>query len=182
MWNYDQLSCVQQGLLDQNIIALRGEVDDAMGRYVEEAIQRLTARGSPEVLIMITSKGGAVPVGLDICDQLRLYKGKKVGRVVGMAYSMALVILQVCDVREVARHSNVMIHHVSTGQISLDVMRNPKRAAKMRERMEADQRRLYAILMSRSKQPLAKVRAMCAREQFFTAEEAIAARFADTIV
>ncbi|MEK7576131.1 MAG: ATP-dependent Clp protease proteolytic subunit, partial [Patescibacteria group bacterium] len=71
MWKHDNLDEVQLGLLKKNILAIGGEIDPPNAIYVREALLRLTAAGSPEITINITSDGGEVDIGLAIFDMIR---------------------------------------------------------------------------------------------------------------
>lgn len=58
----------------------------------------------------INSPGGSVFDGLAIGAAIRDHKAKVIGKVDGMAASIASVILQYCDEREISRHASVMVH------------------------------------------------------------------------
>ena|SRR3989344_1747473 len=173
MWNYNGFSKLQLDLIKERVIDLSGEVDIEMAKFTREALLRLKAEGSPDIEVRITSGGGSVKRGLDTYDMLRMYEGKTRGIVFGEAASMAVVILQACTQRHAAKHSSVLIHHISAGQITLDDIRKHKRVAKIREDMERDQQRLYDILSKRTKKTVRLIRLTCAKDKPMTAEEAL---------
>lgn len=177
-----KLDMVQMGLVEHNMIDLSGEIDEKMADYVREAIAIFKSKGCPEITLEITSSGGDVEVGLSIADMIRLYSGKKTGKVIGFARSMAAVILQVCDERLCARHAMVMIHHLYQNEISLDVMRSPKKLKRTITDMEKTQNRIYAILCNRTKKDRKTIRKKCQEECNMTAEEALEFNLIDKIV
>jgi len=182
MWSHNKLDEIHRGLLEQNIIEIGGEIDGDMTLYVREAVLRLTAKGSPAIKIMITSGGGSVSCGLDMYDVLAYYSGEKTGVVQGFAKSMAAILLQVCQKRKSMRHSSLLIHHVSTTQVSLDSMRNKTTMVKIKKNAESDQARLYKILSDRTKHTVSEIRQACAKNQSMNAEEALAFGLIDEII
>ncbi len=163
-------------------IDIFGEIDLEAYLYVRAAIVYLQSKNSPPIDVMISSGGGRVFYGLLIYDLLRLYEGKLVGVVYDIAGSMAAIILQACDVRTCSKHSRVLIHHVSSNEVSLDELRSPKRLAKLREDMERNQDLLYAILAEKTGQPIPVIRRECAKDRPLNAEEALKFHLIDKIV
>jgi ATP-dependent Clp protease protease subunit len=182
MWKYDHLSELQAKLLEQGVVDLQGDVDSRMAFYVREALLRLSVKGNPEIKVLITSPGGDVGVGLDICDAFRLYPGKKTAIVTGFAQSMAAVILQVCEERHAARHAHILIHHVSKKSISLDDLQDSRRGKKLMEDLQKSQNRLYEILATRTKQSISDIRKVCKRDENMTSEEALKFGLIDKII
>ena len=160
-------------LLAKNIILLEGKVCGDMVMRVYKSLVMLEARGSPDIEIRIFTGGGSVRAGLDIYDALRRYTGKKTGVVYAYARSMGAIILQACEDRVCLEHATVLIHHVNTQEISLDVIEDPKRFAKLRESMWTDQKALYAILVKRTGKREKEIRDTCKKDQDMGAEEAL---------
>lgn len=181
MWKHDHVSEVQAKLLTQGVVEVHGEVDDDMVRYMHDALTRLRGIGSPPIEINITSGGGNVMVGLDIYDMLRAYSGQKTGLVIGHASSIAAVILQACDTRQVFRHATILIHLVSAGRVSLEQLHNKEKLRRLQKRMEEDQRRIYGILRGRTRQPLQRIQRVCKEDREMTSEEAYAFGLVDEI-
>jgi ATP-dependent Clp protease, protease subunit len=176
------LSEVQRGLIEQGIIDLSGDVDDEMADYVREALTILKAKGSPDITVEITSDGGDTDAGLNITDMLRLYSGKKSGKIIGFAHSMAAVILQVCDERLCARHATVMIHHLYHDEVSLDTMKSESRLKETIADMEKTQNRIYAIICDRTGKDRKTIRKKCKEERDMNAEEALNFGLIDKII
>jgi len=167
---------------DVPIIDIVGEVNKDMYRYVRTAIRYLLSRGSPEIRVLISSPGGLVDAGLDIYDELRLYPGRKTATVNDNAASMGALILQACDLRQCARHSHILIHHISTGNVTLDTLRSKKKLKNMVDSMEADQKRLYDILATRTGKSVKKISSACKKDEYMTAKEALGFGLIDEIV
>ena len=182
MWPHNKLDEVQRGLLEQNIIEIGGDINEDMAFYVREALLRLVGKGSPSIKVLITSNGGSVRYGLDIHDGLKYYAGEKTGVVQGIAKSMAAVVLQACQKRHSLRHSWLLIHHVSTTEVSLDSLRDPAKMAKIKEDAETDQARIYKILSDRTGHNVDEISAECAKNQQMNAEEALSFGLIDEII
>jgi ATP-dependent Clp protease protease subunit len=182
MRKYENLSELQKKLLDRKIIDLPAEVDIDMALYVREALMRLRAKGSPEIEIRITSNGGNIIYGLNIYDDLRNYAGKKIGVVVGVAGSIAAIILQACDVRKSYRHSCLLIHHVSKNSVSLDDLEDEYKNKKLVTALQKDQQLLYAILMERTGRTLEELKVTCAKAEDMTTPEALEYGLIDEII
>jgi len=181
MWKNDGLDKVQLKLLEKKIIIIHGEIDGSMAMYVREALLRLTSQGNPPVIVKITSKGGNVRIGLDIYDMLRSYSGELTGIVHGFADSMAGVILQACRKRVAMRHATMLLHHISTSEVSLDTLRDWRKTKKVRGDMEKSQRMIYKVLSDRTGRSIREIREVCAKEQSMDAREALRFHFIDEI-
>jgi ATP-dependent Clp protease protease subunit len=172
MFKYE-LNETQRNLLQRNMIEITDErIEGETFYYVREALLQLTAKGSPDIEVFISCRGGLVAPGLDTYDMLRYYRGKKIGIVVGYAMSMAAVLLQACDIRKAYRHSGILIHHIAQGSVSLDTLRNKKKTAALRESMEEDQQRQYEILSKRSGKTIEEIRNTCEKDVAMSVEEA----------
>lgn len=176
------LNDVEYRLLEKGIIDLRGSVNEEMLNYVRECLKILESKGSPDIDVKITSPGGSCGVALIIWDMLRLYTGKKTGKVIGYAHSMAPVILQACDKRLCAMHARIMIHHIYQDEVSLDILRDSKKTQNILKEMEEEQGRIYRILCRSTKKRQAVIRKVCAERRFMTAKEALEFGLIDKII
>lgn len=177
-----ELTHTQEGLLDKNIIDINDETGKYIAMYLREALQRLRAKGSPDIEIHITSPGGDVEIGLDMYDFLCSYKGKKTAIVFAFAHSMAAVILQACEVRNCTRHAKILIHHITRNSISLTTLRNAKELKKAIADMEERQQRLYRILSERTSKTIPQIKKECEKEKPMNAEEALKFGLIDEII
>ena len=164
------------------IIDIYGDITIETYFYVRAAVVYLESKGSPEVKVLISSPGGNVGYGLYVYDLLRLYKGKKVALVHHIAASMGALILQACDTRTVAKHSVVLIHHISREDITLDVVRSKSQLVRLRNEMERNQALLYSILSTRTGKTVSEIKRACAKDTEMSAEEALAFGLIDVIV
>jgi ATP-dependent Clp protease, protease subunit len=181
MWKNNALDEVQMGLISRNTISIGGDIDEKMAMYVREAFLRFIIKGSPPITLIITSPGGSVNLGLDICDGLRSYAGETTAIVYGYAESMAAVVLQACKKRIAMRHSHILVHHISTTQINLDILRDKRKINEVRKNLERDQKRLYKILTDRTGRSVEAIKEACSKDQFMSAEEALAFGLIDEI-
>ncbi|HPN54405.1 MAG TPA: ATP-dependent Clp protease proteolytic subunit [Candidatus Moranbacteria bacterium] len=176
------LNDVNAGLLKKRIIEISGDTEENMENYVHECLRTLKSEGNPDVTIEIKSNGGRVDIGLNIFDMLRLYSGKKTGKVVGFARSMAAVILQACDKRLCAKHAKIMIHHISRGSVSLDVMRDKKKMKETLAATEESQDFIYDVLCKSTKHDKSTIKKVCAEDRDMTAKEALRFGLIDKII
>lgn len=168
-----KLTETERKLLERRILLIEGEVNGVMVDCVYESLLLLEGEGSPDVEIRIFSPGGSVRAGLDIYDALKRYRGKKTGVVYAYARSMGAIILQVCDERICLPHASILIHHVNTKSVSLDVLDDQRRLKKLRDDMWKDQKALYHILAARTGKSEPEIRRVCKKDQDMTAEEAL---------
>lgn len=182
MWKNNRLDRVQEGLLEQNIIAIGGNIDEDTAYYVREALLRFIGKGSPAIKVLITSNGGSFGIGLDIYDFLRTYPGETTAVVHCFASSMAAVILQGCKKRVALRHSHILIHHVSKENLSLDTLRDPKKLAEARKDLEESQAMIYKILAEKTHHTVKEIKVECAKDQEMSADEALRFGLIDEII
>jgi len=176
------LSILQLALLEKGIINLQGEVDEDMFIYVRACLVALVVKDNPPIRIEIMSPGGSVTFGLIIYDLLRLYPGKKTGVVIGLARSIALIILQACDKRTSTRNSFVLFHHVARSNIDLGNLEDNKQLKKIMEEMRADQKKIYLILEKKTKKSRGVIVALCKEDRELSAQEALKFGLIDQIV
>jgi ATP-dependent Clp protease, protease subunit len=162
----------RQKLLDKKIISIDGDINSEMASYVSEAIRELAIMDSPDIDIWINTSGGDVELGLYIYDMINTYKGKTHGKVISFARSMGVIILQACTTRESCNHANILIHHISRRQVSMDVLQNPKRIKELLSKMKEPQERLYVILEQRTKKSRAEIIKACASDTDMSAVDA----------
>lgn len=146
----------RRALLRKGIIFIEGEVNKEMFDRVAGQLLILEGIGSPDIEVRICSGGGKCHFGFAICDALKLYKGKKRGVVIEKAHSIASVILQACDVREMATHAQMLIHYPSV-EISLTILEDRLRLKKHIAEMQWNRDRIVDLYLARAKASRQKI-------------------------
>ncbi len=157
-------------LLEDRIVFLGTEVTDASANLVIAQLLYLEAKDpDKDIQFYINSPGGSVSAGLGIYDTMQYIKSDVSTICVGLAASMAAVLLTAGapDKRFALSNSEILIHQPSSGtqgQAS-DIAIHAEHILKMRKR-------IYAILAEKSGQPLEKIEKDSDRDYFMSAEEA----------
>lgn len=167
---------------NEPILYIAGDVDREMYNRTANALAFLAAKGSPDLKVIIDSNGGSVSDGLDIYDLIRLYGGKTSGLVISKAASMGAIILQACGVRKCALHAEILIHHISRRNVSLDTLTSTDEHQKLVDEMKVDQQRQYDILVKKTGQTEEKIIETCKLDKFMSSEEAKAFGLVDEVI
>lgn len=161
-------------IISKRILPIVGSIDEKLFANVADLIGEYLISGAPDLVVLITSTGGDVNIGLDIYDLVNTYPGKTTGVVLRQANSMAAIILQACTERIASKHSDILIHHIARRSVSLDIF-NDESGAKLEE-LKKDMRRkqdyLYDILVKRTKKELKEITETCAKDRPMPYEEA----------
>lgn len=165
-------------LLDDNIILLTGEINDMMAEVVMAQLLYLDSLGKEEPIhIYINSPGGSVTAGLAILDTMKLIKSKVYTYCIGLAASMGAVILSSGDRRYIVPHAEVMIHQPLGG--SKGQATDIEIAA---EHISRTKKVLNSILAKNCKKPYEEVSQDTERDNWKSAEEALAYGLIDKII
>ena len=167
-------------LLNDRIIMLCDEVNDATASLVVAQLLHLESQDAEkDISLYINSPGGEVYSGLAILDTMNFIKPQVSTICVGMAASMAAVLLSAGakGKRFCLPHSKVMIHQPSGGaqgqQTEIEIVA---------EEIKKTRRELNQILSDASGQPIEKVQADTERDNYLTASEALDYGLIDRIV
>jgi ATP-dependent Clp protease protease subunit len=157
-------------LLRERIVFLGGPIEDTVANIVIAQLLFLTAEDpKKDIQLYINSPGGSVTSGLAILDTMNHIKPAVSTVCVGMAASMASVILAAGTKgkRFILPNAEVMIHQPWGGVQgqAADIEITAKHILATRDR-------LNKILAKASGQPLEKVEKDVDRDFFMTAEEA----------
>lgn len=157
-------------LLRDNIVFLGGPIDDHMANLVIAQLLFLqTEDPKKEINLYINSPGGSVTAGLAIVDTIQHIKNPVSTVCVGMAASMAAVILSCGEKgkRLALPNSEIMIHqpHGGAEGQATDIEISAKRIIKNRAT-------LNKILAKNTGQSLAKIEKDVDRDFFMDADEA----------
>ena len=167
-------------LLQDRIIFLGSEVDDNVANVIIAQLLFLENQ-SPEkdIKLYINSPGGSVTAGMAIYDTMQYIKPNVSTICIGLAASMASVLLAAGEKgkRFCLPNSEVMIHQVLggvQGQAS-DIKIHAERILKIKDR-------LNQILVEHTGQDLAKIERDTDRDYFMSAEESVAYGLADKVI
>ncbi len=167
-------------LLNDRIIFLGEEVNSVSANLVIAQLLHLESQDAEkDISLYINSPGGEVTSGLAILDTMNFIKPQVSTICVGMAASMAAVLLAAGakGKRFCLPNSMVMIHQPSGGaqgqQTEIEI------AA---QQIKATRHKLNKILADASGQPFDKVEADTERDHYLTAEEALEYGLIDRIV
>ena len=167
-------------LLNDRIIFLSEEVNDTTASLIVAQLLYLEAQDpDKDIQFYINSPGGSVTAGMAIYDTMQYIKCDVATICVGMAASMGAFLLSAGTKgkRMALPNAEIMIHQPSAGtqgQIT-DMAIHMKR-------LETIKARMNRILAEKTGKSLEEVTAACERDNFMTAEEAIAFGLIDQIV
>lgn len=157
-------------LLEDRIIFLSGEIDDAVANTVVAQLIYLEAKDpAKDISLYINSPGGSVSAGLAIYDTMNYVKCDVSTICIGMAASMGAFLLSsgTKGKRYALPNSEIMIHQPlggAQGQAS-DI----KIAA---EHILRTKQRLNTILAKNSGKPLAQIEQDTDRDNYLSAQDA----------
>ena len=158
-------------LLEDRIIFLTGEIDDAVADAVVAQLILLESRDpEKDICLYINSPGGSVTAGLAIYDTMNYIKCDVSTICVGMAASMGAFLLSsgAKGKRFSLPNSEIMIHQPlggAQGQAS-DIKIQADHIMKIKDRMNR-------ILAANTSQPLKKIEKDVDRDNYMNAEEAL---------
>ena len=167
-------------LLNDRIVFLGEEVNATTASLVVAQLLYLEAQDpDKEIQFYINSPGGSVTDGMAIYDTMQYVKCEVSTICVGMAASMGAFLLSsgAKGKRLVLPNAEIMIHQPSAGtqgQVT-DMAIHMKR-------LESIKKRMNQILADNTGKPLEVVAADCERDNFMTADEAMAYGIIDKVL
>lgn len=167
-------------LLRRRIVPLSGAIDADLANDVNARLLYLDADdpGSP-IELRINSPGGEVLAGLGILDTMTGLDSPVATTCVGMAASLASVLLA-CGARgkrQATANSRILIHQPWAGQFhgqATDLERAAKETLRLRARVDD-------ILAEATGQPTERIHTDTDRDTWFSAEEAVAYGLIDSV-
>ena len=166
-------------LLNDRIIILSEEVNSTTASLIVAQLLYLEAQDpDKDIQFYINSPGGSVTDGMAIYDTMQYIKCDVSTICVGMAASMGAFLLSsgTKGKRLALPNAEIMIHQPSAGtqgQIT-DMAIHLKR-------LEVIKKRLNAILADNTGRSVEEITAACERDNFMTAEEAVAYGLIDKV-
>ena len=167
-------------LLNDRIIFLSEEVNDTTASLIVAQLLYLENQDpDKDIQFYINSPGGSVTAGMAIYDTMQYIKCDVNTICVGMAASMGAFLLSAGTKgkRMALPNAEIMIHQPSAGtqgQIT-DMAIHMKRLQTIKDRMNR-------ILAEKTGKSLEEITEACERDNFMTAEEALAFGLIDQIV
>lgn len=166
-------------LLNDRIIFLGEQIDDAVANTVVAQLLHLeNADPDKDISLYINSPGGSVTAGMAIFDTMNFIKPDVSTVCVGMCASMASLLLSAGakGKRFALPNSMIMIHQPSGG-----VQGQETEIAIVAEQIKKTRDRLNKILADATGQKLATIERDTERDNYMTAEEALAYGIVDKI-
>lgn len=166
-------------LLEERIIFITGEINDALANTVVAQLLYLEAKDSTkDIDVYINSPGGSVTAGLAIYDTMNFIKCGVSTICIGMAASMAAFLLSSGDKgkRFALPSSEIMIHQPlggAQGQAS-DIKIQA-------EHILSIKKRLNEILAKNTGKPVERIEIDTDRDNYLTAEDALSYGLIDKI-
>ena len=167
-------------LLEDRIIFISGEINTDMANLVIAQLLFLEAKNNTkDISLYINSPGGEVDAGLAIYDTMNFIKSKVNVICVGMAASMAAVLLSSGEKgkRFALPHSRIMIHQPlggAQGQAT-DIELEAKEILRMKEM-------LTGILAKNSGQDIERLKQDCERDYYMSAAQAVEYGLIDKVI
>ena len=167
-------------LLNDRIIMLSEEVNSTTASLIVAQLLYLEAQDpDKDIQFYINSPGGSVTDGMAIYDTMQYSKCDVSTICVGMAASMGAFLLAAGTKgkRMALPNAEIMIHQPTAGtqgQIT-DMAIHLKR-------LEVIKKRLNAILADNTGRSVEEITAACERDNFMTAEEAVAYGLIDKVI
>ena len=167
-------------LLNDRIIFLSEEVNDATASLIVAQMLYLEAQDpDKDIQFYINSPGGSVTAGMAIYDTMQYIKCAVATITIGMAASMGAFLLSAGTKgkRMALPNAEIMIHQPSAGtqgQIT-DIAIHLKRLQTIKERMNQ-------IMATNTGRSIEEVTAACERDNFMSAEEALAFGLIDKVI
>lgn len=172
---YDLYSC----LLKERIIILTGEIEDTMSSSICSQLLYLASTGSDPIFMYINSPGGSVSAGLAIYDTMNYIKCEVSTICMGICASMAAVLLSAGAKGKRCSLANgeVMIHQPLGGMQGQ--AKDMEIAANHIIRMK---NRLNDILAQNCGKSTTEIAALCDRDYYMDAKEAVELGIIDSII
>ncbi len=167
-------------LLKDRIVFITGEIEDNMANLAVAQMIFLEAEDpDKDIFLYINSPGGSVTAGMAIFDTMQHIKCGVSTICIGLAASMGAFLLAAGTKgkRKALPNSEIMIHQPSGGARgqATDIAIHAEHIIKTKKKMNA-------IFAERTGQPIEKVEADMERDNFMSAEEALAYGLIDEII
>ena len=168
--NTERAYDIYSRLLKDRIIILCGEINDLNSNTIIAQLLYLDSLNNDDISLYINSPGGSVNGGLAIYDTMNFIKSDVSTICIGMAASMAAILLAngTPNKRYGLPNSEVMIHQPLGGVQgqATEIKIAAERILKLKDK-------LNIILANKTKQDFKKIESDTERDNFMTIEEAL---------
>jgi ATP-dependent Clp protease protease subunit len=166
-------------LLKDRIIFVTGPIEDGLASLITAQLLFLESENpKKEIAMYINSPGGIVTSGLAIYDTMQYIRSPVSTACIGMAASMASLLLSAGEkgMRFSTPNSRILVHQPSSGfrGVASDIERHAVDILAMK-------RRLNEIYVKHTGQPYETIEKTLDRDSFMTAEEAQAFGIVDKV-
>jgi ATP-dependent Clp protease protease subunit len=177
--NYERCYDLYSRLLEDRIIFLTNEIDDNNANIIISELLYLDSISNEDIYIYINSPGGSITSGMAIYDTMNYIKSDIVTICIGMAASMASILLSsgTKGKRYILPNGEVMIHQPlggTSGQAT-EIKIHAERIMKLKDK-------LNKILSKNTNTSLNKIEQDTERDYFMNAEEALKYGLVDKII
>lgn len=163
----------------RRLIYLHGEIETDTATKLITNLHVIDETDGP-IHVHLNSVGGDVGAGMAIYDALRCARNEVIIEGSGEVASMATIVLQAGDKRILTPETRLMVHNVYVEMTGLQRMDSTYFAVYAKEISELSVR-YYSILAEHTELSARRLKAMCQRETYLSAAEAVAMGFADEI-
>lgn len=169
---------IQDNMLLNREIELVGEINTKSVSKLISQLLHLDQESKEDIVMYINSSGGSVNAGLALYDVMQAVESNIKTVCIGMAGSMAAILFIAGDKREILNHSEIMIHDPLISPISGSALSIKTRSERLMQLRDITSE----IIAKHSNKTIDEIYTYTAINTYFTAEEAIVAGFADTIL
>ena len=177
--NGERVYDIYSRLLKDRIIFIGGEINDDLANAVISELLYLDSKGNDEISIYINSPGGSITAGMAIFDTMNFVKSPISTICVGMAASMASVLLASANKgkRYILPNSEVMIHQPLGG-----VNGQATEIKIVADRILYLRNKLNKILSEKTGQDINRIEKDTERDHYLSAKEALEYGLVDKIL
>ncbi len=178
-YNGERSYDIYSRLLKDRIIFIGGQIDDELANTIISELLFLDSKSNDEISIYINSPGGSITSGMAIYDTMNYVKSPISTICVGMAASMASLLLASGDKgkRYILPNSEVMIHQPLGG-----VNGQATEIKIVADRILYLREKLNKILSEKTNQDIKKIEIDTERDHYLNAKEALEYGLVDKIL
>ena len=166
-------------LLEDRIVFITGEIDDNNANIIVSELLYLDSISHDDIYIYINSPGGSITSGMAIYDTMNYIKSNIITICIGMAASMASILLSsgTKGKRYILPNSEVMIHQPlggTSGQAT-EIKIHAERILKLKDKINK-------ILAKNTNTNIKKIEQDTERDYFMDSKEALEYGIVDKII